>query len=131
MWEFVLALLLGIVVGTFTGLAPGIHINLVSAILLGSLSTIPFLNSFAKIYFVVFIVAMAITHSLLDFIPSIFLGAPDEDTALSVLPGHELEIRDPADGLMRDRPESIFTRAHCFLRGLRRLPTASPRSMPI
>jgi len=90
MWEFVLALLLGIVVGTFTGLAPGIHINLVSAILLGSLSTIPFLNSFAKIYFVVFIVAMAITHSLLDFIPSIFLGAPDEDTALSVLPGHEL-----------------------------------------
>ena len=37
MWEFALALLLGIVVGTFTGLTPGIHINLVAATLLASL----------------------------------------------------------------------------------------------
>jgi len=35
---------------------------------------------------------MAITHTFLDFIPSIFLGAPDEDTGLGVLPGHELLI---------------------------------------
>ena len=33
---------------------------------------------------------MAITHTFLDFIPAIFLGAPDEDTGLGVLPGHEL-----------------------------------------
>lgn len=33
---------------------------------------------------------MSITHTFIDFIPSIFLGAPDSDTALSVLPGHEL-----------------------------------------
>ena len=33
---------------------------------------------------------MAITHTFLDFIPSIFLGCPDTDTELSVLPGHEL-----------------------------------------
>mgnify|MGYP001569562525 FL=1 len=33
---------------------------------------------------------MSITHTFLDFIPSIFLGAPDTDTELSVLPGHEL-----------------------------------------
>jgi len=33
---------------------------------------------------------MAITHSFLDSIPSIYLGAPDEAHALSVLPGHRL-----------------------------------------
>ncbi len=33
---------------------------------------------------------MAITHTFLDFIPSIFLGCPDTDTELSILPGHEM-----------------------------------------
>ena len=33
---------------------------------------------------------MAITHTFLDAIPSIFLGAPDADQALNVLPGHKL-----------------------------------------
>ena len=42
------------------------------------------------IYLVVFIVAMAITHTVVDFIPSIFLVAPEDGTELSVLPGHEL-----------------------------------------
>lgn len=36
---------------------------------------------------------MAITHTFMDFIPSIFLGAPDEDSFLSVLPGHKLLLR--------------------------------------
>ena len=38
----------------------------------------------------VFIVSMAITHTFIDFIPSVFLGCPDTDTELSVLPGHDL-----------------------------------------
>ena len=33
---------------------------------------------------------MAITHTILDSIPSIFLGAPDSDQVLSALPGHVL-----------------------------------------
>ena len=33
---------------------------------------------------------MAITHTFKNFIPSIFLGCPDTDTELSILPGHEL-----------------------------------------
>ena len=33
---------------------------------------------------------MAITHTFVDFIPSVFLGCPDTDTELSILPGHEL-----------------------------------------
>ena len=86
--EIILFLFLGILFGIFTGLAPGIHINLVGAILI-SLSAYLFV-SLNPIYLVVFIVAMAITHSFVDFIPSIFLGAPAEGTELSVLPGHEM-----------------------------------------
>mgnify|MGYP001612893203 CR=1 FL=1 len=86
--EIILFLFLGIFSGVFTGLAPGIHINLVGAILV-SLSVSLFI-SLNPVYLVVFITAMAITHSFVDFIPSIFLGAPDEGAELSVLPGHEL-----------------------------------------
>lgn len=81
--------LLGTAAGIFTGLIPGIHIDLVAVII------IPFAIT-SKIppnLFVVFIISMAITHTFVDFIPSIFLGAPSEDTALSTLPGHELLLR--------------------------------------
>ena len=88
--ELIIALLIGILAGTFTGLAPGIHINLISTILIASLSTVPFLNTISPIALAIFITSMAITHSFLDFIPSIYLGAPDEDSFLSVLPGHQL-----------------------------------------
>ena len=35
---------------------------------------------------------MVVVHSFVDFIPSIFLGAPDAETALGVLPGHKMLI---------------------------------------
>ena len=86
--QILMALLLGVSAGTFTGLIPGIHINLVGIFLISLSATL--LSSIPPVYFVVFIVAMAITHTFIDFIPSVFLGCPDTDTELSVLPGHEL-----------------------------------------
>src|SRR3989304_9468152 len=86
--EFILALFIGTFAGIFTGLVPGIHINLVGAIIV-SLS-LSILSGIPAIYLVVFIVSMSITHVFIDFIPSIFLGAPEDGTELSVLPGHEM-----------------------------------------
>ncbi len=86
--EIILFLLIGIILGTIAGLLPGIHINLVGVILV-SLS-ISLLSSINPIFLVVLIVAMAISQTFLDFIPSILLGCPETDTQLSVLPGHEL-----------------------------------------
>jgi len=86
--QIILFLLLGILAGTLTGLIPGIHINLIGIFLI-SLSASLF-SSINPIYFVVLITSMAITHTFVDFIPSVFLGCPDTDTELSVLPGHEL-----------------------------------------
>jgi len=88
---FALALLLGILAGIITGLLPGIHINLVSAFLVASSA---FLLAFlSPVSIIIFIVAMTITHTFLDFIPSVFLGAPDDDSVLAVLPGHEMLLK--------------------------------------
>ncbi len=86
--QIILAILLGNLVGVFTGLIPGIHVNLIGVFLISLSSTLLF--DINPLYLVIFIVAIAITHIFIDFIPSIFLGCPDTDTELSVLPGHEL-----------------------------------------
>ena len=86
--EIILAILLGVAAGTFTGLTPGIHINLVSALLVGFSGYL--LGITSGVSLAVFIIAMGITHTFLDAIPSIFLGAPDEDMVMGVLPGHKL-----------------------------------------
>ena len=86
--EIILFLFFGIFFGTITGLIPGVHINLIGAFLVSlSVTTLYLIN---PLYLVVFITSMAITHTFVDFIPSIFLGCPDTDTELSILPGHEL-----------------------------------------
>ena len=89
--ELIIAILIGIFAGTITGLIPGIHINLIAIILL-SLPTY-FLNITTPLILSIFIVSMAITHTFVDFIPSIFLGAPDEDSFLSILPGHKFLLK--------------------------------------
>lgn len=86
--QLTIAIILGICAGIITGLIPGIHINLISLILL---SISPILLKFTNpIVLCCFIIAMSITHTFLDALPSIFLGAPDADQALNVLPGHKL-----------------------------------------
>jgi len=89
--ELLLAIFIGIIAGIFTGLFPGIHINLV-ALLLFSISTF-LLKYFSPVSLVVFIITMTISHTFFDFIPSIFLSAPNEETTLSILPGHRLLLK--------------------------------------
>ena len=92
--ELLLFTLIGIAFGIVTGITPGVHINLVAVILL---SVSPFLlQYFNALSIACLIVAMSITHTFLDFIPSTFLGAPEEATALSVLPAHRLLLRGMA-----------------------------------
>ncbi|HTY91457.1 MAG TPA: tripartite tricarboxylate transporter permease [Methanocella sp.] len=79
----------GIVVGAFAGLLPGIHVNNTSAILLGMTPALV-ASGLPALYVAVMIVASTISQSFLDIVPSIFLGAPDEATAMAVLPGHRM-----------------------------------------
>ncbi len=87
-YGIIYAVLIGCLAGTFTGLIPGIHVNLISVLLV---SMSGYLLGFTDpLTLAVFIISMAVTHTFLDSIPSIFLGAPDADMALGVLPGHKL-----------------------------------------
>lgn len=86
--QILISILLGLIAGTITGLLPGIHINLVGAFLVALSSSL--LSRVNSVYLLVFITTMAIAHTFIDFIPSIFLGCPDEGTELSILPGHQL-----------------------------------------
>jgi putative membrane protein len=77
---------LGILIGTITGLTPGLHPNILATLFIGFTFADPILMS-------VIIISAAVTHSFLDFIPSIFLGAPEADTAMGVLPGHKMLLQ--------------------------------------
>ena len=81
---YMFALLVGVCAGTLTGLIPGLHINLIAA----SLLSLTF-EAVSETHIIIFIVALAVTHTFIDFIPSIFLGAASEDTITSILPGHK------------------------------------------
>ncbi|PIN77256.1 hypothetical protein COV15_02830 [Candidatus Woesearchaeota archaeon CG10_big_fil_rev_8_21_14_0_10_34_12] len=85
--ELIIALIVGVIAGTFTGLIPGVHINLVIVFLS---SVVGYNLNIPTIVLTAFVVSLSITHNFLDFIPGIFLGCPDEDSALSVLPGHQM-----------------------------------------
>lgn len=90
MFELVIACLLGVSIGTITGITPGIHVNTAGAILF-AVSTI--LLSFVSPEFLcVLMVSMSIAHALLEFVPSMLLGVPEEGTALTVLPGHKMVL---------------------------------------
>ncbi len=88
MLELILALFLGCGAGVITGLIPGIHTNTVAILIIGSLPILTKYFSFLNLG--VFLISMVIMHSFVDFIPSIFLGAPEAETALGVLPGHKM-----------------------------------------
>jgi len=85
---YLLYSLLGILIGSFTGLIPGLHVNNIAPILVSLVSGTQ-LDTYQAISL---IVAMMTTHTFLDFIPSTFLGVPDKNTALSVLPAHQFVL---------------------------------------
>lgn len=82
---------LGIILGTLTGLIPGLHLNTLVLILL---SISPIILQYLPLQsLIVLIISMSITHTFLDSLPGIYLGAPDEAQSLSVLPGHKMLLQ--------------------------------------
>ena len=99
MFDLVIACFIGILIGTTTGMVPGIHVNTAGAILFAS-ST--FLLTFLSPEFLcVLMVAMSIAHALIEFVPSMLLGVPEEGTATSILPGHRMVLQGRAKEVIR------------------------------
>ena len=99
MIELVIACFIGILIGTITGMTPGIHVNTAGAIIFAS-ST--FLLGFLSPEFLcVVMVSMSIAHALIEFVPSMLLGVPEEGTATSVLPGHRMVLQGRSKEVIR------------------------------
>ena len=86
----------GAALGTFSGLVPGIHVNTLAALMLSFYAALDsfFSDLFPSVHSGLLIasciVSAAVVHSSVDFVPSIFLGAPDPDEVMNILPGHRL-----------------------------------------
>ena len=96
---FGVLVLLGLGTGAVTGLSPGLHVNNVAAIVLATRASwiALVLGPWAAEYpatlgllLSCYLLATAVSHGVFDFVPSVFFGAPTEETALSILPGHRM-----------------------------------------
>lgn len=97
---FVAVVALGTGTGLLTGLSPGLHVNNVAALVLTSrtawttllaiLAPTSLADGSVELLLACYLLAVAASHAIFDFVPSVFFGAPSEETALSVLPGHRL-----------------------------------------
>jgi len=89
-FEVIMFILFGISLGFVTGLIPGLHPNTLFAMVF---SAAFIFSGFPPQVVLVFIVSLAVSNTFFDFIPSILFGAPEEDSLLSVLPGHRMLLQ--------------------------------------
>lgn len=88
MIEILLAIITGITLGIITGLTPGLHVNTVGLIIFSISDYL--LEKTTALTLCSFFVSISLCHAMLEFIPSLLMAIPDEDTILSIQPGHRL-----------------------------------------
>jgi len=99
MIEIVIGTLLGVLLGTISGLIPGVHVNTLAGTLLGA--QVLLLDVLGPLALAGTLFAALITHTFVESIPSSFLGIPDADTSLSVLPAHALCLEGNGEEAVR------------------------------
>ncbi len=88
--ETALYFIAGLSLGVLAGIVPGLHPNTVLMVLASiaiSAEGVP------QYPFLALVVSMSVGNTIVNFIPSIFLGAPEPDSCLSVLPGHRMLMK--------------------------------------
>ncbi|MCX6692744.1 MAG: tripartite tricarboxylate transporter permease [Methanoregula sp.] len=99
MIEILVGVLLGVALGTVSGILPGIHANTLAGVLLSlQVALLPVIGPLAL---AATMFAALITHTFVDSIPTTFLGIPDADTALAVLPAHALCLEGNGEEAVR------------------------------
>lgn len=99
MIEILLGTLIGVMLGTISGIIPGVHANTLAGVLLSLQAAL--LSLFGPLVLAGAMFAALITHTFVDSIPSTFLGIPDSDTSLSVLPAHALCLEGHGEEAVR------------------------------
>ncbi len=99
MIEIMIGTLLGVLLGTISGLIPGVHANTLAGILLGAQAVL--LAVLGPLALAGAMFAALITHTFVESVPSTFLGVPDADTSLSVLPSHAMCLEGNGEEAVR------------------------------
>jgi putative membrane protein len=99
MIEILAGTLIGIVLGTLSGIVPGVHANTLAGILISLQAPLLILLGPGALACTLF--SALITHTFVDAIPSTFLGIPDADTSLAVLPAHALCLEGNGEEAVR------------------------------
>ncbi len=81
----------GFALGIISGLTPGLHLNNFAALLL-AISPQLLAAGLSPFQMACIILSASISQTFFDAIPAVFLGAPDSETALTVLPGQRLML---------------------------------------
>jgi len=99
MIEIAIGVLFGVLLGTASGLVPGVHANTLAGILLGAQAIL--LAVLGPLALAGALFAALITHTFVECVPSTFLGIPDADTSLAVLPAHALCLEGNGEEAVR------------------------------
>jgi putative membrane protein len=99
MIEILLGTFIGVLLGTISGIIPGVHANTLAGVLLSL--QVALMSFFGPLVLAGAMFAALITHTFVDSIPSTFLGIPDADTSLAVLPAHALCLEGNGEEAVR------------------------------
>ena len=125
--------LIGCTMGLFSGLVPGIHVNTLATILLISLPPLQetlsgiISSEYVPVAICSTIMSASVVHSYVDFVPSVYIGAPDAEDAISVLPGHRLLLA--GEGMRAVRAAAIGSLIGCSSAVLLAIPLQAVMSM--
>ena len=78
----------GVLLGTVSGLTPGLHANNMALLLASVAPTVPGPPRLVGAA----LLATGVVHTFLDVVPALALGVPDPAMAASALPGHQLVL---------------------------------------
>jgi putative membrane protein len=90
-FSLIIIIILAICSGIITGLIPGLHINFISILILINFQNLTKVLPTEQL--IIFIIIMSLTHTFIDFIPSMIFGIPNADTAMSILPGQQMILK--------------------------------------
>ena len=82
------AVLVGVALGTVSGLTPGLHANNFALLLVAVAPAVPGPPELVGAA----MLAAGVTHTFLDVVPALALGVPDAAMAVTALPGHRLVL---------------------------------------
>lgn len=99
MLEILLGTLIGVLLGTISGIIPGVHANTLAGVLISLQAVL--LSVLGPVALAGALFAALITHTFVDAVPGTFLGIPEADTSLAVLPAHALCLEGNGEEAVR------------------------------